>query len=327
MQTNKVSIIIPSRNEPFLQNTVKDILKNAAGDVEIIVMLDAYWPDPPLPDDERVITVHLGKLKGMRANINSAARISTGKYLMKLDAHCMLAEGFDEVLKADCEENWLVVPRRYSLDADSWKRKDRKPIDYLYLTFPYTVDDLYGFGFHGRKWKGEYGLTGGYYHLEDKYKDILIDDIIAFQGSSWFMHKKYFFNIGCMDEINYNIHQEASEMGFKVWLSGGRVIRNKKTWYAHLHKGKQHGRGFFLSKRQMIWSEVYSTDFWMNNRWEKQTRPIKWLIDKFWPLEGWPEDWDDPKWSKNYEHPGLKKYPELRKGYNKGGGGTGGIKN
>jgi hypothetical protein len=110
-----------------------------------------------------------------------------------------------------------------------------------------------------------------------------------------------------MDAQHYNFHQEAQELGMKIWLSGGRVIRNKKTWYAHLHKGKTHGRGYYLSKQSMVESEIYSTDLWMNDKWEGQTRPLKWLIDKFWPLEGWPEDWQDSKYQQQHEHYGLKK--------------------
>lgn len=306
---DKVTIVLPSRNEPFLQKTVDEIFKNAKGPVEVIAVLDAYWPDPPLKPHDDMVIVHKGDVAGMRSNINTAARMATGKYFMKLDAHCMLGEGFDEILKADCEKNWIAVPSRYSLDGDKWQRT-RGPHDYLFLTFPYTIDDLYGFGFHGRKWKGEKGLTGSFWHMEKKKKDILIDDIIIFQGSCWFMHLEHFFAIDCMDEINYNLHQEATELAFKTWLSGGRVIRNKKTWYAHLHKGTKHRRGFYLSKRQMINSEIYSADFWMNNRWKKQIRPLSWLIEKFWPLEGWPDDWQDPKYVS--EHPGLVKIKKER---------------
>ena len=301
-----LSVLIPSRNEPFLNKTINDLFEKAVEDIEIIVMLDNYWPEPILDPHDNLIIVHTGSVQGMRNNLNSAARIASGKYLMKTDAHCMFAKGFDIALKKDCKTGWLVVPRRYSLDAENWKRQ-RKPIDYLYLTYPYHLDSTYGSGFHGKKWHGENGLTGGYYHLEEKRKDILIDDIIAFQGSCWFMHRDLFFKIGCFDNGNYNIHQEATELSFKVWLSGGRVVRNKKTWYAHLHKGKQYGRGFWLSKKKMVEAEISSVNMWMNNKWSGQTKKIQWLIKRFWPLEGWPEDWDNPKYAANWTHHALKK--------------------
>lgn len=298
----KVTVVIPSRNSSFAAKTVDEVLTKATGEIEIVITLDGYWPTPQIPDDPRVIIIHRGVPHGMRAGINVGARIASGTYLMKLDDHCMLGEGFDEILQADCEENWLSIPSRYSLDAEKWERT-RGPVDYLYLTYPYTVDDLYGTGLHGKKWKGEFGLTGSFWHKENERKDILIDEILTFQGSCWFMHKKRFFEIGCMDEQAYNHHQEAQELGFKVWLSGGKVVRNKKTWYAHMHKGKTHGRGFRLSKQKMVESEMYSMDLWMENKWSGQIKPLKWLIDKFWPLEGWPEDWDNPKYAKKFVHP------------------------
>lgn len=303
----KVSIIIPARNERFLSKTIDNIMANVTGEIEVIAMLDACWADPLPKAYPNLTIIHTGSVMGMRANINAGARIATGKYLMKCDGHCAFDKGFDEILQADCEENWLAVPSRYSLDGETWERT-RGPVDYLYLTFPYNVDDLYGAGLHGRKWKGKGGFAGSYWYLEKERKKILVDDLLVFQGSCWFMHKDYFFHIDCLDTINcYNIHQESTELTMKVWLSGGRVIRNKKTWYAHLHKGKKWGRGFRLSKRLMTESEIYSADYWMNNRWPKQIRPIKWLIDKFGPLEAWPEDWDNPKYSKEFIHPSILK--------------------
>ena len=79
------------------------------------------------------------------------------KYLMKLDAHSMVGEGYDEILQRDCEKDWMSVPSRYSLDAENWQIRTGKwrAVEYNYLTFPYLHDDQYGIGFHGKK------LTGG----------------------------------------------------------------------------------------------------------------------------------------------------------------------
>ena len=133
----KVSVIIPARNEVFLGKTIEDLLTKSVGEIEIIAVLDGYWPQPKIPDDDRLILIHRGSPLGMRAAINAAAAIAHGKYLMKCDAHCMFAPGFDEVLKADCEENWIVIPRRLRLDAENWcieeSSKHKVPIDYEYL--------------------------------------------------------------------------------------------------------------------------------------------------------------------------------------------------
>ena len=286
---DKVSIIIPARVEKYLQRTIDDIFKNATGDIEIIAVLDGWWPDPILKNDPRLIMFHWGAPHGMRASVNAAARIATGKYLLKCDAHTAFGKGFDEILKKDCEDNWISVPSKYSLEAEKWERF-RGPVDYMYLTFPYVEDDQFGYGLHGKKWKGLLGFTGSWWDREKEKKDILIDDLMIFQGSCWFMHKTHFFNIGGEDEKLFKWGQEAPEIGLKTWLSGGRVVVNKKTWFAHWHKDE---RGFTASNREKRETMIRSCHYWMNNRWPGQKHDIKWFIDKFRPLENWPEYWDD----------------------------------
>ena len=41
-----VSVIIPSRKETFLNQTIQDIQKKFKGDFEIIVVLDGGWAEP-----------------------------------------------------------------------------------------------------------------------------------------------------------------------------------------------------------------------------------------------------------------------------------------
>ena len=51
----KLSVIIPARNEPFLNKTVDGLFENAEEEIEIIVMLDGYWPNPPLKKHNNLI--------------------------------------------------------------------------------------------------------------------------------------------------------------------------------------------------------------------------------------------------------------------------------
>ena len=102
---SKVSVVIPSRNERFLAPTIQDVLSKSRGDIEVIAILDGYWPDPPLPEDPRLKLAHFGVARGMRPGINAGIEVATGDYILKLDAHCMLAEGFDVTLLADIEDN------------------------------------------------------------------------------------------------------------------------------------------------------------------------------------------------------------------------------
>ncbi len=97
--------------------------------------------------------------------------------------------------------------------------------------------------------------------------------------------------IGKLQEEGYGTFiGEPQEVGLKTWLGGGKQVRNKKTWYAHLHKGSQWGRGYHVSKSELERGNRYSVDYWMNNRWPNRTHDIEWLIERFWPVPTWPED-------------------------------------
>jgi glycosyltransferase involved in cell wall biosynthesis len=309
---SKVSVIIPARNEPWLAKTVDDIFAKATGEIEVIVTLDGYWPEPMLQDRPNLILVHHGEAKGMRASLNSMVRMARGKFVMKLDAHCMVGPGFDEILAADCEYDWLAIPSRHSLVPETWEIRTGKwhAIEYDYLTFPYEKDNQYGTGLHAKKWMADDSrIPSSYYAPEIAKQDILVDDIMTWQGSCWFMHRDKFLAIDQLDTVySFNIHQEAQELGFKIWLgsNNGRMVINKKTWYAHWHKDNRSGRGFKLSYQAMRETERMGTWYWMNNKWPKQVRPMKWLIDKFWPIPGWPENWEEVK--KQFEEADSNKW-------------------
>ncbi len=283
----KVSVIIPSRNERFLPQTIDDVFAHATGDVEVIAVLDGYWPAPPLRDHPNLILIHRPAAQGMRAAINSAAAIAKGAFLLKTDAHCMFAPGFDEMLQADCGEDWVVVPRRKRLDAENWRIQDvHKPdIDYMYLSYPNDPGDFGGAGLNGKVWDAK--------NRDESLRKIEIDDLMSAQGSAWFMRRDYFYRLELMDEGSYgSFWNEFQEIGLKCWLSGGRVIVTKKTWYAHLHKGKTYGRGYFLDNRLLVQGATHTRKWMtMGAAWPRQTLPIEWLVEKFWPVPTWPENW------------------------------------
>lgn len=282
-----VSILIPSRNEIFLQNTINNILENATGEIEIIVGLDGYWPEPAIKDNKKVTLVHSSISTGRRDNLNSLARIAKGKYIMKCDAHCAFGKGFDEILSKDCEDNWIVIPRRYSLNVDTWSPEDNGKIrDAHYISYPTAFDkpgEYLGFGMHTKDWK----------ERAEQRKDVLIDDEMTSPGSCYFMHKSYWqpqSNIGFGPFI-----LEFEEMGVRTWLTGGRVVVNKNTWYAHLWKGKRYGRMYKLSRAENKAGELFAADYWYTNKMPNRIHDFEWLIDKFWPVPTWPTDWKSLK--------------------------------
>ncbi len=297
-----LSIAIPSRNEKFLRQTILDVLANATGEIEIFPVLDGYEPPKEeLVDDPRVhyLQIPLGDGKcHKRQGVNIMVDVCHGEYIMSLDAHCMVAKGFDEQLAKDHKPDWVSVPRRRRLDAENWRlekeSKTRPQVDYEYLVYPLEDQPISKSVKEPRK--------DGYLSLQNfkwdartlARADIPIDETMIIQGSCWFMTKEWFKKMDFMEIEGFTgWGQEGEEISFKTWLSGGKVMVNKNTWYAHLRKGKKYGRMYFINKKQIKRCNVYSYDFWINNKWDKRIHDLEWLIERFWPLPNWPDDWKE----------------------------------
>jgi glycosyltransferase involved in cell wall biosynthesis len=291
-----LSVIIPSRVDTYLQRTIDDLLEKAQGEIEIIVVLDGYWPEPALKNDPRVIVLHQGIFHdslGMRPAINAGVAISRGKYIMKCDEHTMWDAGFDIKLAADCGDEDIIIPRRGRLDADKWEEivDGRPPIDYMLVDYPYQRPLDKTCGLHGAEWRQRY---------HDR-KDILVDETPTMQGSAYFMKKSYWNKLlpDGMDSNTYGpFTQEAQELSMAAWLSGGRVMVNKKVKYLHMHKGKQHGKGYGFSteqyRRHCAWNEqgrVYCINHWLYTKAYKYD--FKWFVnEKFPDMPGWNPTWE-----------------------------------
>lgn len=290
----KVSVLIPARNEPYLLKTLQDIRNLATGDIEILVMLDgAKHPEYEFPEWDNLRVYEHPEVKGLRYCVNVLAELAKGKYIMKIDAHCTIGMGWDEILQADCADNWMVVPRRYLWDAPKWdyglnSKGETYKIDAHYYFYPYIRP--YNPRLTSRPWISR-GL---------QREDILIDEDMNCQGSCWFMEKKLYKRIGGMSEYGYgSFSSEPEELGLKIQLGpvGGAIMRNKKTWYAHWQKpaatwwnlpAAQVGRA---DDAERLAGNFYCFDYWYYNRWTERVRDFDWLIDKFWPIPTWPENW------------------------------------
>lgn len=272
-----LSVIIPSRQERYLNRTIQSVLDNATGEIEVFPVLDGYWlPESELIGDDRVKYIRLPNNGQMqkRQGINAAVSLAKGEFVMSLDAHCMVAPGFDVILTRDCTDNMVMIPRRYKLDPDKWCFKDeegRPPIDYEYW-----------------KWSS---FNEGYlknYRWDARSLDrqnIAIDDMLTFQGSCWVMRKDYFERMRFMDTKLYTgWGQEDVELGLETWLNGGRVVVNKNTFYAHLFKGKTYGRMYKANQRQHEISRRRAFEHWCLERREEFFN----LLQRFAPIPNWP---------------------------------------
>lgn len=279
MIANKVSVIIPSYRDPHLARTIESVLAAAKEPIEIIVYLDHFVPSE-LKRDNRVLYLMSLENVGMRRAINESVKISSGEYIMKLDSHCGIIDGFDVILKSQTEKDWVSIPAKYNLNVDTWER-DKGPVTYLYLEYPsLKKEKIFRMKPFNKKIK--------------KRNNPMIDDIIAFQGACWFMYREFFDKIGGLNEELFgSFGAEAHEISMKTWLTtdNGRVVINKNAWYAHYRPEKIWKNKPDNLKTVMVQSmkKVFQLD--MLNQWPNQKRPFKWVIDKFGPFPKWPIDW------------------------------------
>ena len=287
---DKVSFIIPARGESLLnvKRTVDSIYSSAKGEFEVIIGYDGT-PNLGIAGCENLKIVQFPEVVGIKTNINTLAATATGKYLFKSDAHCRFGEGIDEILKANMEEDWVVMPR-FKIIRPDWSiqiRDGKEEIyDYFYLCSPFT--DRRGFRFKaGGHWRErtDEREVDFHYDSEGNPKTYDIDETPQIHGSGWFMTKDRFFELGgfpLQDPMGHA--QEPLWMGLRNWFMGGKVMVNKNTWYAHLHQ-ETRDKGFALghSNEERTYNLVAS--HFMNHP------KMEWFLDKFMPMPTWPENW------------------------------------
>lgn len=101
-----VSVIISDLFEKHLPETLENIQATADGPIEVIIKEDH-------------------DSKGMRYNLNRAAEEAKGKFLFKLDGHCIMTPHWDTILKTVCEnERDMAVCRIKRIDERSWTMRE-----------------------------------------------------------------------------------------------------------------------------------------------------------------------------------------------------------
>jgi hypothetical protein len=294
-----LSICIPARNEEFLKQTVEDLLKNKRGKTEILVGLDGYWTDPPIADHPDVRIIHVSESIGQRAMQNKLAKLSSAKYIAKADAHCAFDEGFDVKLMDKMEDDITMVPVMRNLHIFNWKclncametyqgpypeqcrneecaniaQKFEKNIVWIPKTNPQS--SAYRFNKN---------LQFKYFpELRKRLPREGLQETMSLQGSFFMCTREKYFELPLCDESWGSWGQQGSEVALKTWLSGGRVMCNFDTWYAHLFR-TQHGFSFPYpqSGQSQERARKISRDLFLNDKWDKAVHPLSWLLEKFW---------------------------------------------
>jgi len=308
----EISIILPARNEEWLARTIQDILENKEAKTEIIVGLDGQWSIPPIPQHPDVSVIFVPEAIGQRAITKTCAKLARGKYIIKADSHCSFDKGFDRKMLEAFKisgDNVVMVPIMKNLHVYDYKcykcgakiYQDKVP------KCPVCPD-----GGKMRKkmvWQPRRGTHSTAYRFDStphfqyhqeyttrpEYKKALeetgLTETQSLQGSFFMCTKERYQTLNVDDEAMGSWGHQGLMVACKFWLSGGRVLVNHKTWYAHCFRTKGDVFGFpypqsgreVQKTKERIWNQIVS------QKMEHQIYPVSWLIRRFSPPD-WTEE-------------------------------------
>jgi glycosyltransferase involved in cell wall biosynthesis len=301
--TYDLSVIIPARNEMFLSRTIEDILEHSTANTEIITVLDGQWADPVIAQHPRVTVIYHAESIGQRAACNEAVKLSTAKYVMKCDAHCSFAQGFDTVLLNDIQDDWTVVSTMRNLWAFDWKCHKCGKRTYQGPT-PTVCENCGCTDQFKRRmvWKAKTNPESNSYCFDSTphfqyFKEYNrrpegqgdLTETMSLQGSCFMLTREKWWSLNICDESLGSWGSQGLEVACKTWLTGGRVMVNHKTYYAHLFRtqGGDFSFPYPNSQKQVDIAKSKIREMLFENKLPGQVHPLSWLVDKFAPVPGW----------------------------------------
>ena len=233
---------------------------------------------------------------------------------MKVDAHCSFDKGFDrKMIEAfkETSDNVTLVPIMRNLHAFDWKchrcgwilyqgpkpkecptcknrTKVRKKMRWIgkhnpqSTSFCFDTEPHFQY-FEDWKHRPEY--------IKDK-KEKGLTETMSLQGSCFMMTREKYWGLNICDEEFGSWGNQGIEVAVKTWLSGGRVLCNHKTWYAHMFRtqGGDFSFPYPQSGREVAKCKKKVKDLFFNDKWNKAIHPLSWLVEKFMPIKGWTQE-------------------------------------
>ena len=185
------------------------------------------------------------------------------------------------------QDDWIVMPRFYVLNGMTWQWQDERFYDYFYLSCPFT--DPRGFRFKaGGHWTERTQERLPTLNIDTLYRGgNYLDETPQIHGSGWFMTKDRFFELGGFPiQDPYGHAQEPLWLALKNWIEDGKVMVNKKTWYAHMHQ-ESKDRGYPEDKEHTERTYKMTAEYWVKHP------KFEWFVEKFMPMPTWPDNWKE----------------------------------
>lgn len=257
-----ISFIITAKNEKYLQQTIDDIFEHAETDIEVLVGLDGYTPNPQLKNntnkDHKILIYRRPESIGQRAMVNELLDSSQGDIICKVDAHCSFGQGFDKILLEDLDKKTVIAPYLLPLDGENWiVSHHNKMANYVFdenLVMQHT-----------------------------KTEDGKVVETMCMQGSFFMCYKDFFYKANLCDESLGSWGSQGIELGLQAWYNGGKCLTSKKTYYGHVFR--HDDKDFPYKRNQKDIDATYNKfkDKYLN-------KDLGWLIEKFNHPMGWSKE-------------------------------------
>jgi glycosyltransferase involved in cell wall biosynthesis len=279
----------------FLDRTIQDILENIEGNTEIIAILDGEWPKMDMRKDKRVTYIFHNEAKGQRVSTNEAVRMSKSKYILKCDAHCAFDKGFDVKMMNLMQDDYTMIPVMRNLHAFDWVCKNghrryqgisgvckecgeptEMDVVWIAKTNPQSTAYRFDKTMHFQYWN-EFG----------KQQKGDLTETLSIQGSCFMLTREKYWELDICSEDFHSWGQQGVEVACKTWLSGGKVVVNRTTWYAHMFRTAGGDFSFPYEQPQSKVNEnrELSRKLFQHDGWDKAKLKFQWLLDKFNPPE------------------------------------------
>jgi len=184
----KLSVLVPAKNEPHLQATLDDIERHRELGTEVL-----WMEDPGI---------------GQRKCTTRLAEQASGDYIMKLDAHCSLSQGFDRALLSEMHGNTILAPILMPLDPITWS-------------------------INGKKQMAQFVFDS---NLVMQHADGDAGNTMCLQGSCWIVSKENYFKWNLGDETMPSWGGQGTELGIKAFLNGGQCRTTRTAFYGHVFR-------------------------------------------------------------------------------------------
>ena len=199
-----------------VSRTIDSLKENSTHDLEFIFLADGWVPEN-LPENF-IIKSYPNKV-GQRVHLNDGVELASGEYILRLDSHCSMSDGWDKELIKYCKDDTICVSAIDVLKEDTWELKNH---NYSFVYINPNCEE---------KWWGKY----------EQNKDLDCEPTMGFTGCGWFCKRDFYLKSLRLNEEFSKWGCMGNELTLKAYKAGGSILLCKKVICGHVFQTNPKG--------------------------------------------------------------------------------------